>query len=238
MTGQPEFEEIWRSVKNVEGWLTRDQARELFEAARRVPSGSTIVEIGSHHGKSTVVLAKARQPGVRVLAVDPFYDIRWGGGEKNLEIFLETLYRHGVASTVALHRGTSVTADVDGPIGLVYVDGAHDRRSVLTDLDAWMPRLAAGGALYLHDAFSSPGVTLAILERLTMTRTFRYIGSSQTLAMFRRVDPSTAVALISVTRIAARLSYLARNLAIKTALMRGWPNVLRVLRHPTAEFPY
>src|SRR5713101_4552581 len=43
-----------------------------------------------------------------------------------------------------------------GPkIGLIWIDGAHDRSSVLDDIDSWLPHLADGARLYIHDAFSA-----------------------------------------------------------------------------------
>ena len=54
----------------IAGWLSRDQARELHDQVLALRPGATIVEIGSHHGRSTVVLAGSR-PDVRVVAIDP-----------------------------------------------------------------------------------------------------------------------------------------------------------------------
>ena len=65
------FEEVFARADTVPGWLTRDQARTLFDAALDLPPGGRIIEIGSHQGRSTVVLASARED-VEVVAIDPF----------------------------------------------------------------------------------------------------------------------------------------------------------------------
>src|SRR5215470_6074280 len=76
------FEQAWGVAEHIPGWLTRDQAKVLWEAVQRLPPGAGIVEIGSHQGRSTVVLGRAaRDRGVRLTAVDPFVDGRMFGGE-------------------------------------------------------------------------------------------------------------------------------------------------------------
>ena len=54
---RPEFASVWLYADRITGWLSRDQATVLFDVATALPSGSTVVEIGSHQGRSTVVLA-------------------------------------------------------------------------------------------------------------------------------------------------------------------------------------
>ena len=65
------FEEAWAAVADVQGWMTEGQAHALFDAASTCPPGGTIVEIGSFHGRSTIVLASACPPDATVIAVDP-----------------------------------------------------------------------------------------------------------------------------------------------------------------------
>lgn len=87
------FESTWAISKTIEGWMTWEQGLALFRAAQAAPPGSRIVEIGSHHGRSTVLLAKAAPAGVSVLAVDPYEDVRWGGGASAYNIFRANLDR-------------------------------------------------------------------------------------------------------------------------------------------------
>jgi predicted O-methyltransferase YrrM len=234
------FDETWSVVADIEGWLSKGQARALFEAARGVESGS-IVEIGSHHGRSTIVIALAAAPGVPVVAVDPFGDPRWGGGEDSLEIFRENIRRTGVDDRVRIVRDTSEGAARDwdgGEIALVYIDGAHDRRTVATDIDSWSARLASDGLLFLHDAFSSTGVTAALLQRFLGRGDFEYLGAERSLVMFRKRPSSARVAAVSSARLLARLPYFARNLAVKVAVRRKWRRLSLVLGHAEDGFPY
>lgn len=69
MTVKP-FDEVLASVADVEGWMSPDQARRLYDAARTAAPGQRIVEIGSFRGRSMIVLASAAEPGVELIAID------------------------------------------------------------------------------------------------------------------------------------------------------------------------
>ena len=60
-----------RVAATVEGWLTDAQAALLWEAAHRVRTGGSIVEIGSFRGRSTIVLARAAGPACHGGVVRP-----------------------------------------------------------------------------------------------------------------------------------------------------------------------
>jgi predicted O-methyltransferase YrrM len=234
------FDEAWAAVDELEGWMSVGQARVLFDAARGLETGS-IVEIGSHRGRSTILLALAAGAGVSIVAVDPFDDPRWGGGAESLDIFRENLQRAGVEDRVQIVRATSEEAARSwdgGDVSLVYIDGAHDRPSVLSDIDGWSSRLAEDGLLFVHDAFSSTGVTVAVLQRFLGRRGFSYLGAQRSLVMFRKSEPSAMTAAVSSARLLARLPYFARNLAVKVALRHGWHRVSRALGHKDEGAPY
>src|SRR5699024_8017253 len=65
------FEEVQERVRDVEGWMTPDQARRLWNCARMVSDSGRIVEIGSFRGRSMIVLASAADEGTELIAIDP-----------------------------------------------------------------------------------------------------------------------------------------------------------------------
>lgn len=226
-----DFELAWSRAEPVDGWLTRDQARLLFDEAGRVGSGP-IVEIGSHLGRSTVVLASAAD---RVVAVDPFPpDWRYGRAD-TAERFIANVEHAGVADRVDLHRAAS--ADVLGewstPIRLLYVDGKHDARSCLTDL-RWTRFLSPGDRFLVHDSFSSLGVTLALLWRLVTDHRSRYLGRTGSLALFEVSRPTVRDRL----RVLGELPWFARNLVVKVLLRLRLRRLARLLGHHDAADPY
>lgn len=235
------FEAAWHRVEGIDGWLTIAQGVTLFEEARRVQPGQWIVEIGSHHGKSTILLATAMPNGAQLLAVDPFSDERWGGGEKSYGVFSQNVAQAELAREVAIYRGTSQAAASDWqgePVGMLYVDGAHDWNSVLKDIDGWEKHVQLGGSVYFHDAFSSPGVTAAVLQRHLLNANFRFLRAEGSLIGFRRVEPSALSTLGSGLRLLLRLPYFIRNLTIKVAIRRGWSWLPPLLGHRGSRDPY
>jgi predicted O-methyltransferase YrrM len=214
------FDEAWAAASQAEGWLTEPQGRLLFSEAGRVGDGEAVVEVGSHHGKSTILLALGLREGATMTAIDPFDDPRWGGGPEALQSFRRNLDRAGVADRVALYRGLSADAarSWTGPqVGLAWLDGAHDLKSVLDDIDGWCPRIATGGRLLVHDAFSAIGTTRAVLRRLWWSRSFRYVGCERTLLVFSKEERSAVGALTDAMRMSRRLVFFARVVAIKLA---------------------
>ncbi len=235
------FEDAWRHAEGAHGWLTRAQGSALFDAARAIPAGQWIVEIGSHCGRSTVILAAAKAPKVPLLAVDPFDDPRWGGGPKALEEFERMLRSADLLEEIKTFRGLSVEAANAGiarPVGLLFVDGAHDRASVLTDIDGWSRHLGDRATLLFHDAYSSPGVTIALFEKYFGAARAQYLGSVGSLARIGVGPVSLPERLASTARMVGRLPWFARNLVVKVALRRGWSTVHRALRHPGENHPY
>jgi predicted O-methyltransferase YrrM len=222
------FDEAWAIASTVEGWLTEPQGRLLYDAAGRVPEGEAVVEVGSHHGKSTILLALGLAPGRTLTAIDPFDDPRWGGGPAALEAFQRNLERAGVTDRVELFRGLSADAAAawTGPaVGLAWLDGAHDTTSVLQDFDGWCPRIAPGGRVLVHDAFSAIGTTKAVLRRLWWNRTFRYVGCERTLLVFSQEDRGPLAATTDALRMSRRLVFFARVVGIKLARRRNLPKV-------------
>lgn len=239
---RPDFDAIWQRAQTVEGWLTPEQGRALYEAAQNVRSGLSIVEIGSHCGRSTLILAAAKAPEVALLAVDPFDDPRWGGGSDTFARFQRTLSAAGVIDEVSMFRGTSYDASRSwrtGSVGMLYIDGAHDRSSVMTDIDGWAGHLSADAFIFLHDAFSSPGVTAALLQRYLGRSGVEYVGCWGSLIYLRR-DASVTIKrrLVSSVRLLWRLLWFTRNLLVKVAMRRRWRWAQRLLQHYDEAHPY
>jgi hypothetical protein len=219
---------------DIEGWLTDAQADRLRAAAQRLGAGATVVEIGSFRGKSAVVLAAAAPSGARVVCIDPHlgsdrgpqeYAADHQRGEDDYEAFHANLARHGVTDVVEHVRALSSAAldAVDGPVDLLYVDGAHRFRPASDDLIAWGGRVRPGGTMLVHDAFSSIGVTLALLRHVAFGA-WTYVGRSGSMAEYRHERGGPASAL----RQLAQLPWFARNLVLKALILarvrRGpWP---------------
>lgn len=236
-------------LRGVEGWLTLDQAECLWHAAAAVPPGGRIVEIGSFRGRSTIVLASAAAEGVEVVAIDPH-----GGGDRGPQeiapdpvrgdadhaAFVANLERAGVAGRVRHVRSPSNRAHshVDGPLDLLYVDGAHRFGPARHDLAAWGDRVRPGGRMLVHDAFSSIGVTLALWTTTAVSGRWRYRGRVGSLAVYERADRSPQGRLAQIGWHLAQMPWFARNVAIKVLLSVGLGHLTPLLGHRSGDWPY
>jgi hypothetical protein len=228
------FADAWAAASDVEGWLTEAQARRLFAAAAAVPAGGRIVEIGSFRGRSAIVLARGARASVEVVCIDPHVGSDRGPqeiaaqpalGERDLEAFRSNLERAGVSDRVRHLRDFSALAlrAFDGPVDLLFVDGAHRFGPARADLVRWGARVPEGGRMLVHDAYSSVGVTLALLTSVVPARSWRYLGRDGSLASYVR---GRAVA---PWRELASLGWFGSNLVRKGLIAAGlrdgpWPH--------------
>jgi hypothetical protein len=164
--------------------LTSGEQRLLYELAREVPAGGTIVELGSWMGGSTIMLAAGSLSGpkAKVYAVDTFAIV----GENSLEYasrvpadggdyfarFQANIRRAGVESLVEPIRSLTVPgaqAWKGPPINLLFIDASHYFKDVARDFGAWAIHCAAGACCVFHDyeKLGAPGVKRFVNQAIT-----------------------------------------------------------------------
>lgn len=132
------------------------------------------LEIGSYCGKSTVWLgAAAAERGRTLFTVDhhrgseemqpgwEHHDASLAddtGRMDSLPVLRRTLRDAGLEDTVVaiVGQSTTVAAHWSTPLALCFVDGGHAAEVAHADYDAWVPRVAPGGTLAIHDVFPDP----------------------------------------------------------------------------------
>jgi hypothetical protein len=165
-----EFREILPFIESVEGFLVEGQERWLFDAARSLPDGANVIEIGSFKGKSTCCLAfGCRGTKKRVIALDPFD----GGPDlpqrDSFEEFSRNIKRGGLTEYVEPIIGISTEAlkTWKKPIHFLFIDGSHKYEDVLADFEGFYPHVAPGGLIACHDVVENwPGVFRAWHESI------------------------------------------------------------------------
>jgi hypothetical protein len=171
---------------DIPGWFQWRSGQE--EATRRFPEGSRFVEVGNFLGRSLcslgeVIALSGKQ--FTVIGVDTCRGsgeegprgrdyhgaaVAQGGGtfagtlHKNI---IECGYGHAISLIVA-DSLTASTFFADESIEWVHLDARHDRQSVTTDIDAWRPKIKAGGWLSGddYDASKWPDVVAAVDAQL------------------------------------------------------------------------
>ena len=96
------------------------------------------------------------------------------------------------------------------PIDVLYIDGAHRYAPALADIRNYGIRVADGGTMLIHDSFSSIGVTLAIMRALAFGSTFRYVGRSRSMTIYRADLPTSGTGRVAQRRSPARPAAVVR----------------------------
>ena len=250
MTGVRTYDEAFDAAKDVDGWMSPDQAKRLYDAAAATRPGDVIVEIGSFRGRSTIVMASAAPDGVPVVAIDPHAGNDRGPQElegfaaeaaTDHDIFNANLAVAGVSGRVRHVRKFSDAAhgEVQGSVAVLYIDGAHRFDPARNDIHVWGRRVTPGGTMLIHDSFSSVGVTLAILRELLVGSRFRYVGRARSLTEFRAdLDGTTKSSLLNAVRLLAQLPWFAKNLVVKVLITVKLGGVLKAITGREPEWPY
>jgi predicted O-methyltransferase YrrM len=164
-------------AREAKGFMPDDEGQALYEAgARAAASGKgPLLEIGTYCGKSAVYLGAAAAAGGTVL----FTVDHHRGSEENqagwefhdrdvvdprtgrmdtLPWFRRTIEAAGLEGVVVGVIGPSptVAAHWTTPIGLLFIDGGHGADVAWADYRAWVPKIAVGGRLAIHDVFPDP----------------------------------------------------------------------------------
>ncbi len=138
-------------VDGIPGWLRPDDADALYELASS--TSGPILEVGTHRGKSAVLMAlAAREAGrptlIYTLDLDRAY-IREAAAQARA---------HAVAGDIVFVRGTLAAFALAYPHlrpSVTFVDGDHSRAGVQRDLAVLERLVPLGGKLLFHD-FDDP----------------------------------------------------------------------------------
>lgn len=144
-------------------WLTRESPQ--------YPA----VEIGSYLGLSTIYIgAVAQMLGLKLITIDHHRgseEIQPGWEHHDPSLVdpvagqMDTLY--GLRRTISLARledsviviasdSQTFASVFETAIGFLFIDGGHGKKQEHLDFDAWVPKLANGGILAIHDVFENP----------------------------------------------------------------------------------
>jgi len=177
-TSGDRFGEVFKHAVAARGFMPDEEGQALFLHARQSgvdgPDGPWL-EVGSYCGKSACYLgAAAEDAGRQLFALD-----HHRGSEENqagweyhepdlldpaigwidtLPEFRRTIHAAGLEGTVVALVGDSlsVAAVWRTPLSLLFIDGGHGSEPAHGDYEGWVPQLAIGGLLLIHDVFPDP----------------------------------------------------------------------------------
>lgn len=191
---------LLNQIKEIEGWLDDKEADLLIattlKACLELPSLHVLVEIGSYHGKSTVLLGsvvKAYFPAAKVYAIDP-HDGTVGAVDQGLQSLPPSLQKFktnienaGLGEVIELIQDYSFHVNWDKPISLLFIDGLHDYPNVARDFWHFSGWIRPGGYIAFHDyADYYPGV-MAFVDELLVTNSYQKIQQANSLIIVQKL---------------------------------------------------
>ncbi|GGZ95974.1 class I SAM-dependent methyltransferase [Streptomyces subrutilus] len=202
--------ETLAAFEAAKGFMPVREGLALYGAAAAAAAlGLPLLEVGTYCGRSTILLADAaRGAGVAALTVDhhrgseeqqpgwEYHDPTVVDPEvglmDTLPTFRRTLHRAGLEEHVIalVGRSPQVAAAWGGPLGLVFVDGGHTDEHATGDYEGWVPHLAVGGTLAIHDVFPDPAdggqAPYRIYLRALASGAFEEVSVTDSLRVLRR----------------------------------------------------
>jgi MMP 1-O-methyltransferase len=204
--------ELARAAEAAKGFMPVPEGRALYDTAEAYAGQGPIAEIGTYCGKSTIYLAAAaREAGQFVITVDHHH-----GSEENQPGWeyhdsslvdpatgrLDTLphFRSTLAAAALEDRVIAIvgrSADVSGlwrtPLGMLFIDGGHTDAAAVADYEGWVPWVAQGGALAIHDVFPDPAdggqAPYRIYLRAMRSGAFKEVRVEGSLRVLERIGP-------------------------------------------------
>ena len=126
--------------------------------------GSNFVEVGCWFGKSICFAAEYAQSldkEINFYAVDTFLGstsekeqekiIKENGGSIFRCFVSNAKVANGRITPVACDSRTAAKHFTDHSVEFCFIDAAHDFKSVVQDISAWMPKVSWGGTIAGHD---------------------------------------------------------------------------------------
>ena len=159
--------------KQIDGWFGRHEQQFYEHQVAVAASPARFVEVGSWMGRSSTCMAEAiRNSGKQI---DFWCVDTWRGSDEhqqlsvvrddalfqefltNIDPFRDLIQPLRMSSLEAATRFDSESLD------FVFLDAAHDFGNVVTDIEAWLPKVRPTGVLAGHDYLSCwPGVVQAV----------------------------------------------------------------------------
>ncbi|MEE2657393.1 MAG: class I SAM-dependent methyltransferase [Candidatus Latescibacterota bacterium] len=202
VTDSPELSRALDISRATTGWLEDDEARELYRHVLDTGQLGPTLEIGSWHGKSTVILATAaRIVGTRVHSVDPHEGINYWQDETapmpelgpSFADFERNLAEAGAGDVVAIHIMTSRDAFAAmgsaSRFGFVFIDGNHGYQHVKSDFESWFTCLEPGGVIALHDSNTRMPGPRRVIAEVRERGDVEYLSLVGQLTSFRKTMP-------------------------------------------------
>ena len=164
---------VLKQADHIDSWTSGHELAALAEAASR---STHICEIGSHHGKSALVMALAN-PKAKIVAID---NCENADTEPK---FKKNLSEQIKSKQLRFVKGTSewlVNRMASNPFDLCFIDGGHLEHHVTDDIKHLLPNMAPGSLMTGHDwrvNDMGDGVNVAVMKAFGRPNVFESVWS-------------------------------------------------------------
>ncbi len=169
--------ELLQLARRTKGFMPDDEGLALYRCGLRAASSrlGPLLEVGAYCGKSTIYLGAAARAGATVLYSldhhrgseenqagwehhDPTVVDPSTGRMDTLPAWRRAVEDAGLEGCVIglVGESTAVSSHWATPLGMVFIDGGHGEEPAWADYRGWVPHLARGGLLAIHDVFPDP----------------------------------------------------------------------------------
>jgi hypothetical protein len=190
---------LFNRLNNIQGWLDYEEADLLIctalKACIELKAPHNIVEVGSYHGKSTVLLGTVVRSFFsksKVYAIDPHEGVVGACGHDlqnlppSLEMFNKNIADAGLNEVVELIKKCSFNVAWNKPISFLFIDGLHDYNNVSRDFSHFAGYVSKGGYIAFHDYISYyPGI-ITFVDEILKTNNYIKICNIKSLIVLQK----------------------------------------------------
>ena len=155
-----------------------------------------MVEVGSYHGKSTVLLGsilKELFPGAKLVSIDP-HDGKLGAVDQGLKKFppsypylKKNIEEAGLSAHVEMMQAHAYDVQWESPISFLFIDGLHDYANVSRDFNHFSGWVKSGAYIAFHDYIHYyPGVQQMVNELLS-AGAYRKVRQVESLVIIQKL---------------------------------------------------
>jgi len=188
-------------IHEITGHLTDREARHLAMLAFLTKDEGELLEIGSFMGKSTVLLSMAAGKATgnpRIVAVDPLTqpaktDPDVAGNQPSRDHFFANLKKAGVETEVEFYEMLSceLAKTWVKPLRMLWIDGDHTYKGVLSDFENFAPHLIPGGIIAMHDMMHGfRGPDQVFIQNILLSNQFGVAGIVGSIGWAQKGTPT------------------------------------------------
>lgn len=144
-------QEIKNEVNKINGWFSSNEMDCLYPYVKALPEGSTLVELGTYKGRSTLFF-RLSNPKIKITTIDECVKF-W---EDNIPVEHIDPFVLDLGNINYIIENTHhAVKHFSGEISFLFIDSLHTFEGVQQDIKEWANFVQKGGYIVLHDYYTN-----------------------------------------------------------------------------------